>query len=83
MPQPEAASSRGTDPFASIISPLPPMPPPSAGDAQSAQAPSGQPLVEHIGWEQIAGHTWGEQFKTVLAGIGALLVLLQFVRKVV
>jgi len=83
VPPPEPTGSRGTDPFASIISPLPPMPPPSAGDSQPGQTAPGQQLVEHIGWEQIAGHTWGEQLKTVLAGIGALLVLLQIIRKVV
>jgi hypothetical protein len=86
-PQPAATNSRTADPFASIISPLPPMAPAPAGglagNAQSGQASSGQPLAEPIGWEQIAGRTWGEQLKTVLAGVGVILVLLQIVRKVV
>jgi hypothetical protein len=81
-PQPEPTRPRGSDPFASIISPLPPMPAVQGGNAQPRQA-ADQSVLEHIGWEQIAGHTWGEQVKTVLAGIGAILVLLQFVRKVV
>ena len=54
-----------------------------AGDTQAGPTSAGQPSVEPIGWEQIAGHTWGEQFKTMLAGIGAIIVLLQIVRKVV
>jgi len=83
VPEPEATHPRNMDPFASIISPLPPSPPAQAGDAQVGTASAGQPSVEPIGWEQIAGHTWGEQLKTILAGIGAILVLLQIVRKVV
>ena len=83
VPEPEATHQRNRDPFASIISPLPPSPPMQAGDAPASQATAGQPSVEPIGWEQIAGHTWGEQFKTILAEIGAILVLLQIVRKIV
>ena len=53
------------------------MPPTTGSPGQAAQ---NQP---DIGWEQIAGHTFGEQMKTILAGIGAIIVLLQIIRKIV
>ncbi|HEX3997164.1 MAG TPA: serine protease [Pirellulales bacterium] len=76
-------------PLAAIISPLPPMPPsPTANSTGGANASStsGQPRTAQpadISWEQIAGHTFGDQLKTVLAGIGAIIVFLQVVRKLV
>jgi serine protease Do len=82
-PLPESAESAAelpranphcAGPLAAIISPLPPMP---AGAAKTIDQP-----VE-ISWEQIAGHTFGDQFKTIAAGLGAVFVLLQIVRKLV
>jgi hypothetical protein len=81
-PETAAMNPRWSDPLAAMVSPLPPLPSAPTVDA-AGDSQGGQPLVEHIGWEQIAGHTWGEQLKTILAGIGAILVLLQIVRKVV
>jgi hypothetical protein len=79
-------NSRGADPLAAMVAPLPPLPSATPADpaaaTQPGQSSAGQPL-EHVGWEQIAGRTWGEQMKTVLAGIGAIVILLQIVRKVV
>ncbi len=41
-----------------------------------------QPVLQQLGWEDIAGHTLGDQIKTVLAGIGAILLFYQVIRKV-
>ena len=81
-PQTTATIPHLAGPVAAIISPLPPMPAVQNGDPAAGQSSSGS-ADDHIGWEQIAGHTWGDQVKSVLAGIGAIIVLLQIVRKVV
>jgi hypothetical protein len=39
-----------------------------------------QPPGEYLGWEDIAGHSLGEQAKTVLAAIGVLAIILHSLR---
>jgi hypothetical protein len=39
-----------------------------------------EPQVQHLSWEDIAGQTLGEQAKTVLAGMGALMMFLHLLR---
>ncbi len=52
--------------------------------ASSAPAEAADPTKpQAIGWEEIAGHTLGEQVKTVLAAVGVLLLLMHAARKLV
>jgi len=44
----------------------------------ASDPPAGE--VQQIGWTDIAGETFGEQAKTVLAGIGVLAIILQLLR---
>lgn len=78
---PRSVDPHSAGPLAAILSPLPPMPDVDSAGSQTGQSSGGQ--AAELGWEQIAGHTFGQQLKTVLAGIGAILVLLQLIRKFV
>jgi hypothetical protein len=49
-------------------------PPPVVASTRSATPPDEQ--VVQIGWSDIAGETWTEQAKTVLAGVGVLAIAL-------
>ena len=84
IPSPSSASR-------AAVQPLPPVAADSSTATSSYRAgaspsvtgfpPSdGQPRVEPFTWEDFAGHTWGEQFKTILAGAGIVLLLMQVVR---
>ncbi len=55
-----------------------PCPGPVVASTPSPGSPPGE--VVQIGWHDIAGETLGEQFKTVLAGIGLLALVLQVLR---
>jgi hypothetical protein len=43
-------------------------------------APGAAAASDHLTWEDLAGHTWGDQIKTILAGAGVLLLVLQVIR---
>jgi hypothetical protein len=49
-------------------------PPAAVASTRSAESPASD--VIYVSWEDIAGETWGEQAKTVLAGVGILAILL-------
>ena len=77
LPQPSNESSTGAAGSA------------PAGDSVGAAAPGtatenlvapGAAPSDHLTWEDIAGHTWGDQIKTILAGAGVLLLVLQVIR---
>ncbi len=57
-----------------------PAPQPREPTAAPVSNTSQPPVGDHIGWEEIAGRTGGEQLKTVLAGLGILLLLWQVIR---
>jgi hypothetical protein len=73
----EAARSRGFAPSPSKwqgVESRPDAGAPVVASTRSAEAAEAD--VEQIGWREIAGATWGEQAKTVLAGVGLLAIVL-------
>ena len=52
---------------------------PSGTIASAAHDANGRSEVQQSGWEEFAGHSGGEQLKTVLAGLGVLLLLWQVI----
>ncbi|HEV2971646.1 MAG TPA: trypsin-like peptidase domain-containing protein [Pirellulales bacterium] len=72
-PSQPASSHPSADPFAQ-----PPRPVPAA---ISSAEPNPQPATEQVSWEDIAGHTAGQQVKTLLAVLGVLMLLYQATRR--
>jgi hypothetical protein len=66
----QAAASMPRD-----VSASPPEPP--TASVSAVVDPTQQDQIAHLGWEDIAGHTLGEQIKSVLAGVGVIAVILQ------
>jgi hypothetical protein len=52
----------------------------NAGGATGIPTAAAPGAVDRLTWEDIAGHTWGDQIKTVMAGLGILLLVLQVIR---
>lgn len=50
---------------------------PPTASVSAVVDPTQQDLFANMSWEDIAGHTLGEQIKSVLAGVGVLAVILQ------
>ncbi|HEY2892860.1 MAG TPA: trypsin-like peptidase domain-containing protein, partial [Pirellulales bacterium] len=53
------------------------LPEPPTASVSAVVDPTQQDLFAHLGWEDIAGHTLGEQIKSVLAAVGIIAVILQ------
>ncbi|HEV3417669.1 MAG TPA: trypsin-like peptidase domain-containing protein [Pirellulales bacterium] len=72
-PSQPASSHQSADPFARPPGPVP--------AAISSVEPNLQPATEQVSWEDLAGHTPGQQFKTALAVLGVLMLLYQATRR--
>jgi hypothetical protein len=73
---PHAVPGTRSQTWQASVSAADPPPPPVA----STRAEGAPPEVVQITWHDVAGETWTEQAKTILAGIGALAILLQALR---
>jgi hypothetical protein len=69
---PPSGFTASTSKWQTVDEPAEPAPPLVA----STRAEPAGPDVVQIGWHDIAGETWGQQAKTVLAGVGMLAILL-------
>jgi serine protease Do len=66
-----------------IHTPADPFAQPSAAvtAAIPSPEPNAQPATDQVSWEDIAGHTPGQQVKTALAALGVLMLLYQVSRR--